>query len=69
MQKIVADKTERHFNVKLTDLMKEATEEHSKKEEAKDNDKADTDNAAKPDNGADKDEWIPSKSAGDAYDI
>lgn len=27
MQKIVADKTERHFNVKLTDLMKEATEE------------------------------------------
>lgn len=44
MQKIVADKTERHFNVKLTDLMKEATEEDNKEEEAKDNDKADTDN-------------------------
>ena len=45
MQKIVADKTERHFNVKLTDLMKEATEEEdSEKEEVKDNDKADTDN-------------------------
>ena len=68
MQKIVADKTERHFNVKLKDLMKEE-EEDSEKEEVKDNDKADTDNTAKPDNGADKDEWIPSKSAGDAYDI
>ena len=68
MQKIVADKTERHFNVKLTDLMKEE-EEDSEKEEVKDKDKADTDNAAQPDNGTDKDEWIPSKSAGDAYDI
>ena len=46
MQKIVADKTERHCNVKLTDLMKEATEEEdSKKEEVKDKDKADTDNS------------------------
>ena len=34
MQRIVADKTERHFNVKLTDLMKEATEEEENKEEA-----------------------------------
>jgi hypothetical protein len=67
MQKIVADKTERHFNVKLKDLMKE--EEDSEKEEVKDKDKADTDNAAKPDNGADEDEWIPSKSGGDDYDI
>lgn len=33
MQKIVADKTERHFNVKLKDLMKEATEEEDNKEE------------------------------------
>ena len=32
MQKFVADKTERHFNVKLTDLMKEATEEDNKDE-------------------------------------
>ena len=32
MQKIVADKTERHFNVKLKDLMKE--EEEGNKEEA-----------------------------------
>jgi hypothetical protein len=63
MQKIVADKTERHFNVKLKDLMKEE-EEDSEKKEVKDKD-----NAAKPDNGADKDEWIPSKSGGDAYDI
>lgn len=68
MQKIVADKTERHFNVKLKDLMKEE-EEDSEKEEVKDKNKADTDNAAKPDNGADKDEWIPSKSGGDDYDI
>ena len=68
MQKFVADKTERHFNVKLKDLMKEE-EEDSEKEEVKDKDKAATDNTAKPDNGADKDEWIPSKSAGDAYDI
>lgn len=46
MQKIVADKTERHFNVKLTDLMKEATEdEDNKEEEVKDNDKADTYNS------------------------
>lgn len=70
MQKIVADKTERHFNVKLKDLMKEEKEEEEgKEEEAKDKDKADADNAAKPDNGTDKDEWIPSKSDGDAYDI
>lgn len=70
MQKIVADKTERHFNVKLKDLMKEEKEEEEgKEEEAKDKDKADADNAAKPDNGADKDEWIPSKSAGDDHDI
>jgi hypothetical protein len=66
MQKIVADKTERHFNVKLKDLMKEE-EEDSEKEEVKG--KADTDNAAKPDNGADKDEWIPQKGAGDDYDV
>jgi hypothetical protein len=66
MQKIVADKTERHFNVKLKDLMKEE-EEDSEKEEVKG--KADVDNAAKPDNGADKDEWIPQKGAGDDYDV
>jgi hypothetical protein len=66
MQKIVADKTERHFNVKLKDLMKEEKEDN-KEEEVKG--KADTDNAAKPDNGADKDEWIPQKGAGDDYDV
>lgn len=38
MQKIVADKTERHFNVKLKDLMKEE-EEGSEKEEPSDEEK------------------------------
>ena len=44
-------------------------DEDSEKEEVKDKDKSDTDNVAEPDNGADKDEWIPSKSSGDSYDI
>lgn len=38
MQKIVADKTERHFNVKLKDLMKEE-EEGSEKEKPSDEEK------------------------------
>jgi len=70
MQKIVADKTERHFNVKLKDLMKEEEEETPSAEKAKKKDEAETPSDKKDDkDSADKDEWIPSKSADDAYDI
>lgn len=53
MQKIVADKTERHFNVKLKDLMKEE-EEGNKEEAAPEEDKKKED---------DNDDWIPQKPA------
>lgn len=73
MQKIVADKTERHFNVKLKDLMKEEEEETpsaEKAEKAEKKDEAEAPSDKKDDKGsADKDEWISSKSADDAYDI
>ena len=70
MQKIVADKTERHFNVKLKDLMKEEEEETPSAEKAEKKDEAETPSDKKDDkDSADKDEWIPSKSADDAYDI
>ena len=65
MQKIVADKTERHFNVKLTDLMKE--EEEGSASNKDDKDKAD--DAVKPKEEADNNEWIPQKGAGDDHDI
>ena len=53
MQKIVADKTERHFNVKLKDLMKEE-EEGNKEEATPEEDKKKED---------DNDDWIPQKPA------
>lgn len=69
MQKIVADKTERHFNVKLKDLMKEEEAEEATPSAEK-KDEAETPSDKKDDkDSADKDEWIPSKSADDAYDV
>lgn len=73
MQKIVADKTERHFNVKLKDLMKKEEEETPSAEKAEKAEKKDEVEASSDkkdsESDADKDEWVPSKSADDAYDI
>jgi len=63
MQKIVADKTERHYNIKLKDLMKEESDiekeasEGSDKSASSDNSSASSDNendADKQDDDADK---------------
>ena len=60
MQKIVADKTERHFNVKLKDLMKEE-EEETPSAEKKDEVEATPEDDKKKEN--DNDDWIPQKPA------
>lgn len=60
MQKIVADKTERHFNVKLKDLMKEE-EEETLSAEKKDEVEATPEEDKKKED--DNDDWIPQKPA------